>query len=176
MDCLKQLPRDEFIKMFANIVEHNTEVAEALAEVVQQKNLVTISDLLLSLKQILHNLPDNKKREVLSNFPDLAGKLADTQLLTEESTREHQAAGLHQLTPQQKHEICSLNQNYRAKFNFPFIVCARQNKVASILNGLEERVTNSEGVELTKGIEEVVKIASLRAVDIINSLPLKSKY
>jgi len=176
MDVLRQLSKEQFISLFSNIVEHNSEVAEKLLDVFEQRQMTTLTEFLSSLDQILHNLPDNKKRAVLTSHPDLAGKLADKSLLTPESTREQAAAGLNLLTSQQKENICQLNNNYREKFGFPFVVCARQNKVDAILTGLGERIENSEGLELERGIAEVVKIASLRATDIVNNLQQKCKY
>lgn len=53
-----------------------------------------------------------EKEEILKNFPDLAGKLADEGRLTEESIEEHKAAGLDKLTTLEKKELNDLNNKY----------------------------------------------------------------
>lgn len=58
---------------------------------------------------------------------------------------------------------------YKAKFGFPFIICARENKVTSILNGLQSRYNNSQEEEITIGINEVKKICKLRIIDIVKN-------
>jgi 2-oxo-4-hydroxy-4-carboxy--5-ureidoimidazoline (OHCU) decarboxylase len=39
------------------------------------------------------------------------------------------------------------NQQYKQKFGFPFVICARENKKEAILSGLERRLNNSKETE-----------------------------
>lgn len=55
---------------------------------------------------------------------------------------------------------------YKAKFKFPFVICARENKVDAILKGLNVRLNNSREEELIIGVNEVKKICKLRIEDI----------
>ena len=72
--------------------------------------------------------------------PDLAGKAAIAGDLTPESTREQAAAGLDRLTPEQHARIIALTAEYRERFGFPFIVCAREHTADSIIAAAAERV------------------------------------
>ena len=103
-------------------------------------------------------------------FPDLAGRLASSGLLTSESTREHREAGLNLLTETELQSMQSHNAEYRQRFWFTFVICARENKVASILEGFDRRLDNSREEEINIGIGEVKKIARLRSIDILNNL------
>jgi len=76
---------------------------------------------------------------ILEGHPDLAGRLADANLLTPESTREQAEAGLHLLSTEEKSRLKSHNDEYRNKFGFTFIITARENKAAAILKGLDQR-------------------------------------
>ena len=76
---------------------------------------------------------------MLSGHPDLAGRLADSNLLTPESAMEQREAGLDLLTAEERLRLRSHNEKYRDKFGFTFIICARQNKAAAILTGLSSR-------------------------------------
>ena len=100
-------------------------------------------------------------------YPDLAGRLAKSGQLGVESTQEHSAAKLDQMTSDEKIEMANLNQNYKDKFGFPFIICVRLNKKEAIFGGLRTRLHNDRDQELQNGIKEVLKITELRIRDLI---------
>lgn len=108
------------------------------------------------------------KAGVLRLFPDLAGKLAHSGDLTSESQREHTSAGLDVLTPEEISKMAELNLKYQKKFDFPFVICARENKKEAIMRGLELRLNNTVDVEINNGLKEVMKICSLRLRDLIS--------
>lgn len=56
---------------------------------------------------------------------------------------------------------------YKEKFKFPFVICARENKVQSILSGIETRLRNNRETEIKIGIDEVKKICRLRIDDLV---------
>jgi 2-oxo-4-hydroxy-4-carboxy-5-ureidoimidazoline decarboxylase len=45
--------------------------------------------------------------------------------LTAESTKEQSSAGLQNLTEQERQKMNHLNQQYKQKFGFPFVICYR---------------------------------------------------
>ena len=102
--------------------------------------------------------------------PDLAGKLADQNLLTPESTSEQRAAGLHLLSQEEKQKLKTHNDEYRDMFGFTFIICARENKAAAILEGLSTRLSHTRDTEINVGVGEVKKIAKLRTADILTTV------
>ena len=69
----------------------------------------------------------------------------------------------------------SHNAEYRDKFGFTFIICARENKAAAILEGLDRRLGNSREEEINIGIGEVKKIAKLRSRDVLNNLKISQR-
>ena len=71
------------------------------------------------------------------------------------------------MTKEEKAKMTELNQKYKDKFGFPFVICARLNKKEAILNGLGLRYYNDLDVEVHTGIEEVLKICELRMWDLI---------
>ena len=98
--------------------------------------------------------------------------MASENLLSPESTREQRQCGLHLLTSDQVRRLRSHNAEYRDRFGFTFIICARENKAAAILEGLNRRLGNSREEEINIGIGEVKKIAKLRSRDILNNLKI----
>jgi 2-oxo-4-hydroxy-4-carboxy-5-ureidoimidazoline decarboxylase len=99
--------------------------------------------------------------------PDLAGRLAAAGALTPESTREQRAAGLDTLTAAEAAEITRLNDAYKAKFGFPFIICARLNAKATILAAMRARLGNDAAAEHAAALGEIAKIARLRLNDAV---------
>ena len=95
--------------------------------------------------------------------------------LTSESTAEQSSANLNLMTKEEKTKMASLNQKYKDKFGFPFVICARLNKKDAILNGLELRCYNDLNVEVLTGIEEVLKICELRMRDLVVDNPVSSR-
>ena len=58
-----------------------------------------------------------------------------------------------------------LNARYHARFCFTLVICARENKKASILAGFAERLTHSRDEEIAAALREIAKIARLRLLD-----------
>ena len=97
--------------------------------------------------------------------PDLVGKAALAGTLTPESTREQSSAGLDRLSAEEIATFTRLNQAYKDKFGFPFVICARQNKKDSILAGFARRLDNSRAEEIAAALGEIAKISYLRLLD-----------
>merc|ERR1711934_992547 len=91
------------------------------------------------LQTVVEKLTKAEKEGVLGGHPDLAGKLADASLLTPESTREQKECGLDKLSTEERLRLRKHNDEYRDKFGFTFVICARENKAAAILAGLDSR-------------------------------------
>eukprot|EP00088_Acartia_fossae_P017842 TRINITY_DN20223_c0_g1_i1.p1 TRINITY_DN20223_c0_g1~~TRINITY_DN20223_c0_g1_i1.p1 ORF type:complete len:173 (+),score=36.51 TRINITY_DN20223_c0_g1_i1:29-547(+) len=169
MDILNDMSIVKFMELFGNIVEHTPKVAELLA---QRRPFNSKQQLLDAIDSIVGGNNVNQV-EILTRHPDLAGKLSQQGLLTPESSREQMSAGLTNISEKDRKKLTELNDSYRSKFGFTFVICARENKLQSILNGLEKRMTNSRPDEINVGTLEVIKIAKLRALDICNSFNAK---
>lgn len=104
----------------------------------------------------------------MRQHPDLAGKLAESGDLSAESTAEQQQAGLADLTMSQKQELNELNEEYKIKFGYPFVICVREtNKLEAILSAIKLRLNNTVEQEVQTGIDEVKKICRLRIQQIV---------
>eukprot|EP00090_Calanus_glacialis_P015381 TRINITY_DN24271_c0_g1_i1.p1 TRINITY_DN24271_c0_g1~~TRINITY_DN24271_c0_g1_i1.p1 ORF type:complete len:208 (+),score=38.04 TRINITY_DN24271_c0_g1_i1:93-626(+) len=163
---------EEFVETFGNVVEHTQKVAD---ELLARRPFSSSDTFLNALDSVIESLSESEKVGILEGHPDLAGRLADANLLTPESTREQKEAGLDLLSAEQKACLKSHNDQYRKKFGFTFIICARENKAEAILKGLDQRLSNPRDEEIHIGIEEVKKIAKLRTIDILGKFSKKSK-
>ena len=106
---------------------------------------------------------------MLRCIPELAGRLAQVGRLSKTSSLEQSQANLDQLCPQEKTILALLNRQYKEKFGFPFVICARLNRKEEIIEGLKTRSQHPIDTELQIGIEEVMKICELRLRDIVQS-------
>jgi OHCU decarboxylase len=107
--------------------------------------------------------PDEVRMTLIRSHPDLAANVS----LTEASEREQAAAGLGSLTPEQFERITWLTAAYRARFGFPFIVCAREHTPDSIIAAAEQRTESDRDQELQTAMSEIAKIARLRLADLV---------
>ena len=108
-----------------------------------------------------------KQLALICAHPDLVGRAALAGTLSPESNREQAKAGLVDLTADEIATFQRLNQTYREKFGFPFVICARLNKKDAILNGFRVRLEHSLEEEMKAALEEIYKIAYLRLQDIV---------
>ena len=99
---------------------------------------------------------------LLCQHPELAGREADAGTLTHDSKREQAGAGLNQCTPEELAKIKALNQAYRAKFDFPFIIAVTGLDKFQVIAAMQNRLEHSVEQELTTAIDEVEKIARIR--------------
>ncbi|HEX7631882.1 MAG TPA: 2-oxo-4-hydroxy-4-carboxy-5-ureidoimidazoline decarboxylase, partial [Lacunisphaera sp.] len=58
---------------------------------------------------------------------------------------------------------------YKARFGFPFIICARLNAKAAILISMQTRVKNPPDTEFATALGEIEKIAWLRLQDVLKT-------
>eukprot|EP00093_Oithona_nana_P010085 10085.XXX_5770_5184_1 [CDS] Oithona nana genome sequencing. len=163
---LNSLNFEDFISKIGNVVEHCPVLAAALWK---YRPFLSLEDLMNKMKEIIQSLPLSVQEGILRVHPDLAGRLATNGQLTKESSSEQSQANLNQLTPEEKATLAHLNDNYKSKFGFPFVICARLNKKEAIMVGLQRRLNHSSDIEVKNGIAEVLKICELRLKDIVKN-------
>jgi 2-oxo-4-hydroxy-4-carboxy-5-ureidoimidazoline decarboxylase len=120
-----------------------------------------------ALCAVMEGAPEEAQVALLQAHPDLVGRAALAGTLSPASTGEQAAAGLDLLTPDEIATFQRLNAEYRDRFGFPFVICARENKKDSILAGFATRLHNTREQELRTALGEVAKIAWLRLRDTV---------
>ena len=110
--------------------------------------------------------PREVRLALIRAHPDLAARrVADD--LTPESEREQAAAGLDQLSPEQFERITWLTAAYRARFGFPFVVCAREHTAGLDHRGRRAADRADPDEEERTALSEIAKIARLRLDDLV---------
>ena len=87
--------------------------------------------------------------------------------LTEDSKNEQKNASLNQCTNEEFVEFRKLNNEYKKKFEFPFIIAVKGKNKEEILNNFRQRLTNNINLEFEEAKKQVKKIASFRLSEII---------
>jgi 2-oxo-4-hydroxy-4-carboxy-5-ureidoimidazoline decarboxylase len=110
----------------------------------------------------VHAAPRETQLAFLTNHPDLAGKAARAGAVTDDSRGEQASAGLDTLTDEEFERFHRLNDAYKAKFGFPFMICVRRHTRDSILTEFERRLARDAATELAQALQEVFYITRLR--------------
>jgi len=161
---LNACDRASFASALGHLFEHSPWVAE---ETFARRPFRDVDELFASLCGTMRGAPAGRQLDLLRAHPDLAGRLAQAGVLTDSSAREQAAAGMDRLSAAEADEIRRLNKAYRARFGFPFIICARLNAKDAILASMRERVDKSAEAELLTALDEVSKIARLRLGEVL---------
>lgn len=155
----------QFSALFGAVYEHSPWIAErALARRPFDSRL----DLHLALYGIVQSASEDEKVALVRAHPELAGREAGAGTLTAASTREQAAAGLGVLDADERATLARLNADYRARFGFPFVICARLNRKDAILGTLAARLHNTREQELANAIAQIGEIARLRIADLVD--------
>ena len=160
---INKLSQSEFVKVFANIFENATWIAEELYKL---KPFLDFDELSLKMINIFEKTSKEKKLKILNNHPDLGNKAKITSL-TIDSLKEQTNAGLDQCTKEEFDEFNKLNHAYK-KFGFPFILAVKGKNKIEILNNFKKRINSEPQIEFEEAVNQVKKIASLRLKNLNN--------
>ncbi len=87
--------------------------------------------------------------------------------MTTELKSEQGGAGLDRLTPAQFQRFHELNDSYRGKFDFPFILAVKGRNAAEILTIFAQRLGNERDVELREALAQIARISGFRLADLV---------
>jgi 2-oxo-4-hydroxy-4-carboxy-5-ureidoimidazoline decarboxylase len=166
LQTLNTSDRAAFTAALGHLFEHSPWVAE---ETWPRRPFRDAAHLHAELCATMRAAPPEKQLALIRAHPDLAGRLAQQKKLTADSNREQASAGLDRLTEAELAEFTWLNDTYKAKFGFPFIICARLNAKAAILSAMQDRLPHDVPTELNAALTEIEKIAQLRLTDLLKT-------
>jgi 2-oxo-4-hydroxy-4-carboxy-5-ureidoimidazoline decarboxylase len=159
LDSVNGLSPAEFVTLLGEVFERAPWVAEAVAPLHPFATVTGLHDAMLAA---VVAAPDEAFTQLLNRHPDLAGPAAPKEPLTADSAREQAGAGLNRLSPQETARLAALNARYRARFGFPFIICARRHTKDSIFAEFERRLANDIAEERRAALAEIARITALR--------------
>ena len=160
IDIFNKLNKSEFLSTFGNVFERTEWIAEKCYD---SKPYNNFDELAYRMLEIFETTEKNKHLEILNSHPDLAVE----KKLTEDSKNEQKNASLNQCTDSEFMEFNNLNQKYKKKFGFPFIIAVKGKNKLEILNSFRQRITNNINLEFEEAKKQVKKIASFRLSEIL---------
>ena len=160
VDKVNKLSKSDFISIFGNVFEKTEWIAEKAYNSKPYKNF---EELFLKMMKIFENSEKESHLEILNAHPDLAIE----KKLTKDSRNEQENANLNECSEEEFKEFKKLNEEYKKKFRFPFIITVKGKNKEEILNSFRQRITNNINLEFEEAKEHVKKIANLRLNEII---------
>jgi len=171
IDKVNNLRKSDFISIFGNVFEKTQWIAEKAYDSKPYKNF---EELFSKMMEIFEHSKKERHLEILNAHPDLAVE----KKLTEDSKNEQKNASLNQCTDEEFVEFRKLNNEYKKKFGFPFIIAVKGKNKEEILNNFRQRLTNNINLEFEEAAKTRDEIRKLEASELeigINPKLKKSK-
>ena len=162
-----RLTRTLFVERFGGVYEHSRWVADAAYDAGLTTAQDSAAGLAAAMAAAMARGDDTQKLELITAHPDLAGRLALARQLTKESTHEQASAGLDRLSADELARFTALNDSYRGKFGFPFIMAVKGKSKAEIASEFERRIGNDSATEFSTALAQIDRIAALRLAEIL---------
>lgn len=164
IQTLNNLGRTDFVNTLGSVFEHSPWVAE---QSFSRHPFDSVLALHNSMLETVNNASEQQRKALICNHPELAGREATARELTAASKNEQASAGLDHFSPQELQLFRLLNQQYRDKFGFPFIIAVKNLTRYDILDSIHIRLQNSTELEFNNCIQEIGKIAEFRLHQLI---------
>jgi 2-oxo-4-hydroxy-4-carboxy-5-ureidoimidazoline decarboxylase len=159
MSPINGMDRAAFVAKFGRIFENSPWVAEQAWD---NRPFATIEALHAAMVGVVTSAPAPRQLALLQSHPDLAGKEARAGAMTASSASEQASAGLDALTRDEMIQITKLNDAYKRKFGFPFIIAARLHTKEGIFFEFQRRLQNDTATEYANDLQNVYAITRLR--------------
>ena len=142
---MRELPRQLSADELAGLFEGRTRFVERLA---------AEPDPLVRARTLVHELPDDEKREILDAHPAIGQRTGlSARSAAEQGTEDD---------PEVLAELARLNAEYEARHGFRFVVFVNRRPRSVILGILRERIGRTTEEELETALGELVSIAEDR--------------
>jgi 2-oxo-4-hydroxy-4-carboxy-5-ureidoimidazoline decarboxylase len=134
---LNACSKDEFVAALANIFEYSPWIAECAAA---RRPFTGMQQLFDAMRAAVDNAAPEFRLALIEAHPNLADKTQRVAGLTAESDAEQNSLGLDRLSDAEYDAFGRVNNAYRAKFNFPYIVSVRRHTKDSVLRDFARRM------------------------------------
>lgn len=159
--ALNQMNQTEFTVALGEIFEQTPQIAQ---QSWLSRPFASRTDLHQKMLAVVDQMSSAEHLSLIQAHPDLGSKAK----MADASVQEQAGAGLNQLSAAEFEQLHRLNQAYRTKFGFPFIIAVKNHSKTSILSAFEQRIANSPAAEMTQALAEIAKIAELRLKEAVD--------
>lgn len=154
---LNQMSQFEFTEALGSIFEHTPEIA---SEAWRSRPFANVIQLHGTMAEIVSKMSESDRLKLICAHPDLGGKFK----MAEASVQEQSTLGLDRLSTAEYDRFQQLNDAYKEKFGFPFIIAVRNHTKDTILATFEQRLKNMMEIEKQQAIAEIIEIARWRLI------------
>ncbi len=159
------MDQEEFLEIFGPVFEHSPWIAEDVWNDGVEVRHDTVPGMHEAMCNEIRRASAEAKLELLQAHPELKALQADHEL-SSQSHGEQLRSGLDQCSAEEKAEFDALNQAYREKFGFPFILAIKGYQRKQILEIFRRRLEHSREEEFQAALVQVMKIGLFRLQDI----------
>lgn len=160
IERLNQMSQEEFVAALGTVFERSPSISEKAWD---DRPFADRDALYRSMVRIVQTSSHEEQLALFCAHPDLGtkAKMADA------SEEEQSGVGLDRLSPEEFERFQGLNELYRDRFGFPFIIAVKNQTKESILEAFEERLNHSMEEEQQQALTEICTIARFRLESMI---------
>jgi 2-oxo-4-hydroxy-4-carboxy-5-ureidoimidazoline decarboxylase len=162
LTTINQMSQEEFVAALGAVFEQTPTIAQ---QTWQQRPFTSLEALHQRMVEVVRAAPVEAQLALICAHPDLGSKAK----MAVASVQEQAGAGLDRLSPEEFDRFQTLNQDYKTKFGFPFIIAVRNHTKTSILEAFEQRLQHSIDTEREQALTEIFQIAKFRLADLIGA-------
>ena len=164
LDELNRLDRAAFVSFLGGVYEQSPWVAE---QAWIRRPFRHVAALHKAMVAFMRAAPREWKLELIRAHAELAGRQLREGRLSRIAAEEQKSAGLDQCSAEEFDRFDALNEAYRAKFGFPFVLAVKGRTRATVLDLFSRRIENTPEEELEMALRQIEQIAWLRLVEML---------
>ena len=153
--AINAMDQEDFVATLGAIFEDTPAIA---AQVWSQRPFENCSDLHRKMVVQVNAMDQEAQIALIRAHPELGSKAK----MADASVEEQSKVGLNRLLPKEDVMMQQLNQQYREKFGFPFVIAVKGRSKSEILEVFARRLTNPVEVEQEQALTEIFQIAQFR--------------
>ena len=162
-----ELGRTDFLAAFGQVFEHSPWIAGRTWDSGLDRRHDSPQGLHQAFRNVILAASRDEQMSLLRAHPELAAAEAQAEDLTAHSRNEQRGAALDRCRPDEFAEFQRLNEAYRQKFGFPFIVAVKGLDRRQILDRFRSRLQNTPETEFKEAVAQVIRIGYFRLEQIL---------
>jgi 2-oxo-4-hydroxy-4-carboxy-5-ureidoimidazoline decarboxylase len=156
-----------FVAAVGATFEHSPWIAEGAWE---DRPFSNIDELHATMLRVVNRAPEALQLAFLCAHPELAGREALASTLTPDSEHEQASAGLNAMSREEIEQMRELNQVYRQRHGFPFIIAVRRYTKTQIFEEMQRRTDRDRQAEFAEAMDQISAITRLRLQSVVLAL------
>ncbi|RKS87410.1 2-oxo-4-hydroxy-4-carboxy-5-ureidoimidazoline decarboxylase [Orbus hercynius] len=153
-----------YIETFRPLFNDNTWIIE---ESSKKRPFMGFEDMLQAILNVIKATDQQTQIKLITGHPDLACKSMRAAGIAATSQSEQTKSGLNECTEEEASRLQLLNQQYKDKFGFPFLLAVKGYNKDDIFVEMQQRITNDPDTEFNIAMQQYYKVRLLRMLDLV---------